>query len=307
MGPILAPVGARFRALSGNVRGAIWMMASTFAFSAMQALGKYLGDDIHSFELTFFRALFATAVVLPFVLRLGAAGFRTRRHPLHLVRSLFGATASFCVFYAVTHIPLADATAISFTRPLFMIVLAVALLGEAIRPKRWLATLIGFGGVIVMVRPGFGGSFDWGSAAALGSALFFCLSHVCVKKLSRTEDPMTIMIYYTVVATLVLLPPTILVWVTPSPVQFVLLAVMGALGAAAQTCIVYSLRAGEATAVEPFEYVRLIFAVAWGVILFGHFPVYWTFVGAAVIIAANLYIGRTTPGEAPASRPASMP
>lgn len=267
----------------------------------MQAVGKYLGDEIHAFELTFFRALFATIAILPFVMRLGLKGFQTKRHPMQLLRGVLGATASFCVFYAVTHISLADATAISFTRPLFMIVVAMIFLGEVVRIRRWLATLIGFGGVILMARPGFGGALDLGALAALGSAFFFCLSHVCVKKLSATEGPMTIMIYYSVVSTCMLLVPTVMVWVTPTWTQLGLLAVMGGLGAAAQSCIVYSLRAGEATVVEPFEYVRLIFAVAWGYFLFNHFPSLWTFAGAAVIICANVYIARRAAREEPAT------
>lgn len=303
----MASVRARFEALSGNVRGAIWMMASTVVFSAMQAAGKYLGDTFHSFELTFFRALFATIAVLPFVMRLGLAGFRTRRHSLHLLRGFFGAAASFCVFYAVTHIPLADATAISFTRPLFMIMVAVFLLGEVVRIRRWTATVIGFGGVLLMIRPGFGGVFDLGALAALGSALFFCLAHVCVKRLATTEDPMTIMIYYSVVSTLMLLPPTLAVWVTPSLTELLILALMGALGALAQTCIVHSLRAGDATVVEPFEYVRLLPAVAWGYMLFGHFPSSWTFLGAAVIILANLYIARRAARERLTAVPGTVP
>lgn len=295
---------AAFLGLSGNVRGALWMMASTVAFSAMQAVGKYLGDEIHSLELTFFRALFSTLVVLPFVLRLGASGFRTQRPVLHLVRGALGVTASFLAFYSVTHMPLADATAISFTRPLFMIVVAVFLLGEVIRIRRWAATVVGFGGVIVMARPGFGGAVDAGALAALGSALLFCLAHVCIKKLSSTEAPMTIMLYYSVSSTLMIAVPTAFVWTTPSWAALGLLFIMGALGAAAQTCIVHSLRAGEATVVEPFEYVRLIFALAWGWFLFADFPTVWTFAGAAVIIAANTYIARRASREAP-SRPAS--
>ncbi len=290
----------RFEALPGNMRGALWMMASTVAFSSMQAVGKALGETFHSVELTFFRALFAVPAILPFVMRLGPAGFKTRRVGLHLLRAALGAMASFCVFYAITTISLADATAISFTRPLFMIVVAVLLLGEAIRRRRALATLVGFLGVLLMVRPGFGGVWELGALAALASALFFCLAHVCVKRLATTEEPMTIMIWYSVVSTLLLLPPTLFVWVTPNLMELALLALMGGLGAAAQTCIVHSLRAGEATVVEPFEYVRLIFAVAWGYALFNEFPGLWTFAGAAVIIGANLYILSRTRHQAPA-------
>ena len=292
----------RWKALSGNTRGAIWMMASTVVFISMQVIGKSLGDEIHAVELTFFRSLFGTLTVLPFALRLGLKGIKSKRPGLHLLRGILGATASFCVFYAVTHISLADATALSFTRPLFMIMVAMFLLGEGFKPRRSIATVVGFLGILVMVRPGFGGVFDLGAAAAVGSALFFCLSHVCIKKLSTTEDSSTILIYYSVVSTVVLFVPALFFWVTPSLEQLVWLALLGALGAAAQTCIVYSLRAGEATVVEPFEYVRLIFAVAWGILLFNEFPSYWTFLGAGVIIVSNLYIGHRASRAARASK-----
>src|SRR3546814_16470131 len=131
---------------------------------------KLVGARLDSLEIGFFRCAFGLATVLPFMLRGGTAAFRTERPMLHLFRGLLGTTAMFCSFYALTHLPLADATAIGFANTLFMIVLAVLFLGKTVRWRRWTATIVGFAGVLVMVGPG-GHGVDLPVLAALFGTL----------------------------------------------------------------------------------------------------------------------------------------
>lgn len=139
----------------------------------------------------------------------------------------------YLMVYAVTHMPLADATAINFSKPLFMIFLAVALLGERVRWRRWSATAAGFVRVVIMLRPA--GGIDLAAMAALAAAACFALAHVFVKKLTASEQPMTVMAYYTVISASVTLGPTIYVRVTPDLAELGLLILTGILSASAQT------------------------------------------------------------------------
>lgn len=274
--------------LSSNLRGIIWMLLSALIFIALQTVTKFLGSRFDSIELTFFRYLFGSFVIFPFLIRTGLKVFATRRPVLHLSRSLIGVAAMYLMVYAVTHMPLADVTVINFSKPLFMIFLAVAFLGERVRWRRWTATAAGFIGVIIMLRPA--GGIDLAAMAALAAAACFALAHVFVKKLTVSERPMTVMAYYTVISASVTLGPTIYVWVTPDLAELGLLIMTGILSASAQTCIVYSLRLGEATLVSPFDYTRLIWAVLFGYLFFAELPDAWMGLGAAIIIASNLYI-----------------
>lgn len=288
--------------LSPNLRGIIWMLLSAVTFIALQTVTKFLGSRFDSIELTFFRYLFGSFVILPFLMRTGLKAFATRCPVLHLSRSLVGVAAMYLMVYAITHMSLADVTAINFSKPLFMIFLAVAFLGERVHWRRWSATAAGFVGVIIMLRPA--GGVDLAAMAAMAGAACFALAHVFVKKMTATEQPMTVMAYYTVLSATITLGPTIYVWVTPDLAELGLLFMTGILSASAQTCIVYSLRLGDATLVSPFDYTRLIWAVLFGYLFFAEMPDAWMGLGAAIIIASNLYIAHRA-RRAGQSEPAS--
>jgi drug/metabolite transporter (DMT)-like permease len=134
----------RWLQLSGNSRGALWMIASGVGFSIMAVAIKLLGHRLDSFQIAFFRVLIGFLAILPFVAGVGLRNLRTRHHGVHFVRGVFGLVAMYCSYYAIARMPLADYTALSFTKPLFATVLAILLLGEAVRWRRWSATIIGF-------------------------------------------------------------------------------------------------------------------------------------------------------------------
>ena len=280
-----------WQTLPPNLRGALWVLLAAVFFSSMGALIKALGDRLDSFQIAFFRSLFGLFAILPFVIRGRWHAFYTRRMGMHFGRAALGVVAMFCGFYALTHMALADVVAISFTRPLFLIVLAVLLLGEGVKPKRWLATAVGFIGVLIIVQPG-GETFESVALIALFGALLVAFIKVLVKKLSATESSPTILLYFGLFASLLALGPALLVWRDPTWLELGLLFMVGAVGAIAQVCTIRALRIAEATAVMPFDYARLLFAGLIGLVVFGEVPGWWSLLGALVIVASTFAVAR---------------
>lgn len=277
--------------LPGNVRGAAWMMISGLLFTGMSSLVKDLGTRYDTFQVAFFRCLFGLIVLLPLILPNGIQAFRTRRPVLHLFRGLVGVSAMAAMFYGLTHLPLADVTAISFGVPLFLIILAVLFLGERIRWRRSTATVVGFTGVIIMMRPG-AATIEPAALIVVSATLLMAVAATMMKLLSRTESTLTMIAWFGVIASCVMAIPAVLVWQTPTLQDWGWLALVGALGSAAQTCLVRAYTVGEATAVAPFDYVKLIYAVLVGITIFGEWPDEWTVVGALIIVGSALYIAR---------------
>jgi drug/metabolite transporter (DMT)-like permease len=284
-----------------NLEGALWMIASGIVFSAQGAIVKLLGMRLDSFEIAFFRCVFGLLVVLPFVFRGGTALFLTGRPGLHVVRALVGVSGMFCGMYALTRLPLADATAISFAKPLFAVVLAATFLGELVGWRRWTATAAGFVGVVVIVRPGTQ-TFELAHVAALLGAFLIADVIVLVKKLQGSEKNATIMAYFGIVTSIASLGPALLVWQTPTWTELALLAGIGATASSGQWMALKAFRAAEASAVVPYDYLRLVFAIVYGWLFFAEVPDGWTLAGSAILIGATLYIAyrEIRLGKAPA-------
>jgi len=300
-----APRRGRLAGLPPNVQGAVWMMLAAFGFSIMGALVKVLGQRFDSFQIAFFRNLFGFATLLPMIW--AAGGLRVMRTPYpgrHLVRILTGIAAMVTNFYALTHLPLATATSISFVAPMFMIVLGVLVLGEKVRWRRWSATLAGFAGIVMMVRPTTL-TPDLALLSALANAAFVAVAQVQVKTMPTAERPLTLLTLFSVAATLAMFVPAVLVWQSPTRVEWVVAVLVGATGVLSQGCVIRAFQVGEATAVSPFDYTRLVFATALGAFVFAEMPSAWTFAGAAVVIGSAVYIARREGRLAapPGSRP----
>ncbi len=283
-------VASGWRRLPANIRGALWVVAAGALFSVMAAVVKILGNRLDSFQIAFFRALFGLAAVLPFVWQEGLPRLRTRRPGMHLLRGVMGVSAMLCGFYAITHLPLADAVSLSFTRPLFLVPLAVLFLGERVRARRWAATAVGFLGVVVMLRPT--GAIEPAAFVALAGALLVAGVSVLLKKLAATETPATILFYFGVISSTVALGPALYVWIAPTLGELLLLMLVGALAAAAQSFMIRAFAVAEATAVAPFDYVRILYAGLIGYALFAEVPDRWTVLGATIVAASTLYIAR---------------
>jgi drug/metabolite transporter (DMT)-like permease len=186
-------------------------------------------------------------------------------------------------------LPLADATAIAFSQPLFSVVVAAAIAGEKVRWRRWSATIIGFAGVLVMVRPGEG-SLQLGALVALANAAAVAVSILLVKRLSDTETPLMILTQFAIFSTILLALPAIWVWRWPDLWGWVLAVGIALSATIGQYFWVQAFKSGEMSAVAPFEYMRLPFAVFVGWLVWGEMPVIWTYIGAAIVIGSALYI-----------------
>ncbi len=295
---MLARLRGIWAGFTGNVRGALMVSLGALLLVTMTTLVKTLGATVHSFEIVFVRCLVGFLLLAPMLFKARGAGFRTRRPVMHFLRAAIGLTGMYCVFWSVTHMPLADATAIVFSRPLFMIALALVFLGEVAGWRRGLATVAGFTGILIMTRP-FTEGFEPAALVAATGALFSTIAVVVIKKLTATEPVMTIMIHYTFWTTVIAAVPATMVWRTPSFTEAGLLVLVGILGVAGQAAMVQGFKLGEVTFVVPFDYLRLVFAVLYGIALFGEVPAPVSIIGGAVIVASSFYIlKRGAPGAA---------
>src|SRR5262249_26003295 len=249
-----AGMRTRWLRLSGNTRGALWMTASGAGFSVMAVGIKLLGHRLENFQIGFFRVVIGFLAILPFVAgnRLGA--LRTRHAGVHFVRAVFGLVAMYCSYYAIARMPLADYTGLSFTKPLFATLLAIVILGETVRWRRWTATFVGFLGVLVMVRPG-AGTIQPAALAALTDSFSIAFLVTLVKRLPATETPLTMLVYFGLFATVLSIGPAIYAWQWPTALEWLLLIGVGVLGALSQMFWIRAFRAGDASAVAPFDYL----------------------------------------------------
>lgn len=287
----LLPLVARWRKLPGNFRGGVWMLLGALEMSAAMAISKVLTEDIHPFEINFFRSVFGLIAMAPLLAGGAFVVMRTKAFGLHLGRGILGGVGQICVYYALAHLSLAVIIAITFTRPLFLVVLAVLFLGELVRWRRWTAIVVGFVGVLIVARPEID-QVTLPLAVLVFSTACHAGAHVFLKKVSGIDSPATVVFYYLVISTAVSAVPTFVEWTMPTFEQFLWLAAIGVLNLIGQAMIALSFRAGEATAIMPFDYARLLYGILFDIVLFAVFPDGWTLVGAGVIIASTLYVAR---------------
>jgi drug/metabolite transporter (DMT)-like permease len=193
-------------------------------------------------------------------------------------------------FYAYQKMPLADANALSFTRTLWLVPLAVFVLKEPVGPRRVVATLIGFLGALLMLQPSSASGFGMPAAAALLSALLIALTVTGMKVMTRDHTTMALMAWSSVLGFVLTVPGALLTWHTPSLADLGLLSVLGILGLMNQACYIKGMAEGDAMVMAPIDYTRLVFAIVLGYALFREVPNGVTMLGAGIIIASTLYI-----------------
>ena len=282
--------------LSANQRGALWLLLSAATLAAMSGFSKYLGGTgIHAFQIAFFRSVFGLLALLPFLVGKNGAPLSTGRPFLYFVRCAIGITSLMAYFYSMTALPLAMSAALSFTRPLFLVVLAILFLGETIGWRRGLATLTGFGGVIVLLHPGTALAQNTsispdGAAAAVYAAFSMAVVLLLVKRLSKTEQPVTLLFWFTLASVAGTAWPAALVWHAPNPLQWSELVAVGLLGSLAQYAIFRAYQLGEASVVGPVDNSQMIWAGLIGSLFFGEIPDGITGAGVLIILASTLAV-----------------
>jgi len=278
--------------LAPNVEGALWMVASALGFTVMTTLIKYLGDDYPAALQTFYRQLAGFIVLLPVIIRLKGAAFATTRPGILLFRSSAGTLGMILSFYAFQKMPMADANALSFTRTLWLVPLAAIVVKETIGPLRIAAALAGFVGVLIMVRPGSAGGFAMGlpALAMLASSFLFAMTITGMKIMTRDHSPTVLLVWSASLGLVFGLPGALFVWRWPELPDLGLLALMGVMGTVTQACYIKGMSIGDAAAMAPIDYIRLVFTALAGFALFHEVPTVWTLAGAAVVVASTLLI-----------------
>lgn len=276
--------------LTPNVVGVLWMLVAVSLLTSMFALTKHLMKTLPILEVGMFRMLMAFAFCIPWLIKNGFGALRTDRPFSHLWRAFLGSTSFLAGIYAVHHLRLADATTLTFTVPLWSIIFAALFLGERIRLRRSLATVAGFIGVLLVVKPQAG--IDPATLVALLSAVLATGSLATMKNLTRTEPSDRIVFYFLFYGSLILSLPALFVLEMPSLAEWGWLVLVGFFGSAGQVCLTRAYAAGEMTVVAPFDYTRIILAGLFGYLLFDEVPDAWAFAGVTVILTSCAYIVR---------------
>lgn len=281
--------------------GILFMVTAGLLFPVMGGFAKLLGQDYSSLQISWARAfghiLFLSALFMP---RMGLALFRTKRPGLQLARSSMLFTSNLCFFYAIAFIPLAKAAAISLAAPLIVALLAWPMLKERTTWGRVIALLIGFIGVLVVIRPGTA-LFHWASLLILTSAAAYGVYQILTRLIASSDTPETSALYSAFVGGFGMLVVLPFVWLTPASLLDVGLFIgVGVLGALGHYCVARAFGYAPANIISPFQYFQLLGSVAVGWLLFTEFPDSMTWLGAAIICGAGLYIGLSQTRRRPA-------
>ena len=278
-----------WRQAPGAFKGAIWIILASACFALMSVTIRLAARDVDPLEVVFFRNVFNLLFMTPWFIKIGFAGLRTDRFGLHCFRTASSLTSMFLWFTALTLLPLAEATSLSFTAPLFATVGAAIFLAEDVRLRRWLAVVLGFVGTLIILRPGLE-VVTPGALLMLAGSVFVATSILLVKVLSRTESPNTMVLMVALIATPISAIPLFWVWEMPQGITWVWLAFVGAAATGGHLCFNRAMVSADASAVLPYEYTRLIFVALMGFFLFSEVPDAWTWVGSLVIFGAGIYI-----------------
>ena len=275
-------------------RGIVLVLLAAATFGLAAALAKAIGSRIPVAEVILFRNLFAIPALIPVVMAAGGLAALATRNPMsHAARTLFGMMGMVGAFYGYVHLPLATVTALGFTMPLFLTVLSVPLLGERVGWRRGLAVLVGFGGVLLMVRPGTASLDGQGLAILLCllGAVGWALAMITIRKMGEAGESSAAIVFWFAVGSAVLAGiAAIPVWVWPTPLEWVLLLGIGLVSALAQVLMTSAYRSGETSLLAPFEYSGIVWTTTIGAIIWAELPDGWDFAGIGVLVGAGLYI-----------------
>jgi drug/metabolite transporter (DMT)-like permease len=266
------------------------MLLSILLFSLMDANVKWLGASYPTSQIMFFRCTLALVPVLVIIaMRGGMMILRTRQWPLHLLRGLMGVGAMGLAFYAFVLMPLANAVSIMHTAPLFMTLLSVLLLRERVGIRRWSAVIIGFIGMLLVVRPG-AGMLESGSLYMLAAAFLIGCTTIVIRILGRLDDPVCITFYFTLTGVVVSLAGLLYQgWLTPTRNDLLLLMLVGLLGGMAQYLMTLSYQHLALGTVAPLKYLTIVCSGVIAYLVWGEVPDLQSIIGISIIVASGLY------------------
>jgi drug/metabolite transporter (DMT)-like permease len=283
------PLLAAYRGLHPVARGCALMVLGTLMFAGMHTAIRHATQHLPPVEVAFFRNLFGLFVIAPLLVRYGAGLFRTDRLNLHVLRSVLNVVSMLAFFVGLSMTPLARATALTFTAPLFTALFSALFLGEVFRWRRWTAIFAGFFGALVILRPGLQ-VLDSGALLVLFSSVLWSFALIDIKVLGRTESTMTITAYVTVLLIPMTLVPAVLVWETPGLDMWGWLIFIGVIGTLGQLVVTEAVKLADMTVLMPFDFLKLVWAAFLGIVFFAEVPDLLTWICVAIVFGSSFYI-----------------
>jgi len=281
---------ARWLALPPNLRGILWVGMSGVLFSLLNVFTLIPAQHLNSYVMAFLRYLAGTLILMPLILRIGLyRSLHSNRKSLHISRGVIHACGMFLWFAALPLTSLAEITALGFTGPIFVTLGAALFLGEDVRLRRWAAVMVGFGGAMIIIRPGFA-EIGLGAICVLLSTPIFSASNLISKALARTDGAETIVIWQHLVIVVCAAPVALWFWQSPTWTDILWFFAAGFCGTAGHICQQRGYQIAEITLLQPIGFLSLLWNTLLGFFLFAQQPDAWTFVGAAVIFASAMYI-----------------
>lgn len=278
--------------LDPTVKGLIWASLAGLFFVFLNAMARHLTQQFDPFQSQFLRYLCGLLVMLPFVMRAGLAAYKPKDVKGQFLRGGVHSLGLGLWFVALPHIPLADLTAIGFTTPLFIMLGAFFVFKEPMRWERWLAALIGFAGVLLVVGPGLSGAGGLFNLVMLASSPVFAASFLITKRLTRYETASVIVLWQALTVTVLSLPLALLNWKMPGFWQWCGYLLCGALGSTAHYCLTRSYGVADISATQSMKFLELIWATFLGWLVFSDYPSQSTLIGGLVILASTVWIAR---------------
>ncbi len=275
--------------MSSSIKSSIWMLLASINFALLNTLVKYLSSDFHLSQIIFFRSFFAVIFIFPWVINSGLHSLKINSIKLQSIRCTLAVLAMYLWFYSISQIPLAEATAINFTAPIFGAVFAIFLLKEKIKFRRIIAIFISLIGALIIIRPGII-HFNFFIFITLIASILMGMASVYIKKITLIDHPNAVVFYMPMVLTIVSLIPCIIFWKTPNIFYFFLLVSTGLTAFLAHICITKAFSSSDATYVLVFDYLRLPFTAVLAFFLFGEVTSFWVWVGGLIIFLSSVYV-----------------
>lgn len=277
-----------------NIRGILWLMGSLPCFQAMNVMLRHTAEDLPPAEVMFFRNFFGFLVLTPWLFR-QPGSLRTKTLGMNAIRAAAHVSGMILWVYALTLIPLATATALAFSSPLFVFIAAAIAFRERASLHRWVAVTLGFTGVVIVYEPfqdvhTLDNASTLGALMVLASALLLAFSKLLTKVVARNDSTLSVVFYLNALMALGALIPAVLVWKAPQPHHYVSFVLLASVGAIAQICLTKAVAAAELSVLQPFEFLALVWATGLGFVLFAEIPSIPVFAGGAVIVLAASYI-----------------
>ena len=288
-GPIMNVSSHPVSPKQNTTKGILLMLFYAILISMMHTGIRYVSEDMHPFEIAFFRCVFGLIPIIPFFIHQGLTPLKTKRFPMLFTRGVINIYCMLAFFFSVSIVPLAEVTALSFSAPVFVVILAVFIFKEKVGIRRWAAIFVGFIGTVIILRPGFQ-DFSLGQFLVISSAFAWAICMIIIKELGKTESSVTITAYMSLVMAPLSFIAALFVWTWPTMEQLGWLAFIGIVGGIAQMAMAESLRSAPTHVVTPIDFTRLIFIAIMGYVIFDQVPDIFVWIGGSIIISATAFI-----------------